>query len=92
MSATTPEAMTATPAGIRRYTVLLTPEVEDGGYSVAVPTLPGCRTQGDTLEEALANAREAIRLYLDDVIASGEPVPEERARPELVPDHYRRAG
>jgi predicted RNase H-like HicB family nuclease len=70
--------------GVRRYTVLLTPELEDGGYSVAVPALPGCRTQGDTLQEALANAREAIQLYLEDVIADGEPVPEERAQPQLV--------
>jgi predicted RNase H-like HicB family nuclease len=84
MSATTREALTAAPAGVRRYTVLLTPELEDGGYSVAVPALPGCRTQGDTLQEALANAREAIQLYLEDVIADGEPVPEERAQPQLV--------
>ena len=84
MSATITDTMSAVPAGTRRYTVLLTPELEDGGYSVAVPALPGCRTQGNSLQEALANAREAIRLYLEDVIASGEPVPEERARPQLA--------
>ena len=70
--------------GTHRYTVVLTPELEDGGYSVSVPALPGCHTQGETVEEALANAREAIRLYLEDVIASGEPVPQERVRPELA--------
>jgi len=70
--------------GTHHYTVLLIPELEDGGYSVSVPTLPGCHTQGETLEEALANAREAIRLYIDDVLASGETVPEEHVRPELA--------
>jgi antitoxin HicB len=84
MSVRTPDAMTATTVGSRRFTVLLTPELEDGGYSVAVPALPGCHTQGETLDEALANAREAIRLYLDDVTAAGEPIPEERAHPELA--------
>jgi len=69
---------------MRRYTVILTPEREEGGYSVSVPALPGCYTQGETLEEALENARDAIRLYLEDVIASGEPVPEEDAPPELA--------
>jgi predicted RNase H-like HicB family nuclease len=69
---------------MRRYTVILTPEREEGGYSVSVPALPGCYTQGDTLEEALENARDAIRLYLEDVVASGEPVPEEDAPPELA--------
>ena len=42
-----------------RYTVLLEPE-EDGGCVVSVPALPGCISQGDTREEALANIREAI--------------------------------
>ena len=41
-------------------------EGEDGGYSVSVPALPGCFSQGDTFEEARKNVEEAIRLYLDD--------------------------
>lgn len=61
------------------YTVILTPDVEMGGYSVRVPALPGCNTQGDTFEDALANAREAISAYLADLAASGEPVPTETA-------------
>jgi len=36
----------------------------DGGYSVHVPALPGCASQGDTLDEALRNIQEAIKLYL----------------------------
>jgi predicted RNase H-like HicB family nuclease len=53
-----------------RYTVLLEPE-DDGGYVVSVPALPGCISQGDTREEALANIREAISVYLDDCREAG---------------------
>ncbi len=40
---------------------------EDGGYTVLVPSLPGCISEGDTKEEALKNIREAIKLYLEPV-------------------------
>ncbi|HID19275.1 TPA: type II toxin-antitoxin system HicB family antitoxin [Candidatus Bathyarchaeota archaeon] len=40
-------------------------EDEDGGYVAFVPALPGCHTQGDTLEELLRNVKEAIELYLE---------------------------
>ena len=39
---------------------------EDGGYSVWIPDLPGCASQGDTLEEAIENIKEAAELYLED--------------------------
>lgn len=39
---------------------------EEGGYSVSVPDLPGCHSQGETFEEAQANITEAIQLYLED--------------------------
>ena len=49
---------------------------EEGGYTVYVPSLPGCISEGDTRDEALANIREAIELYLepveDDFIPQGE--------------------
>jgi len=45
------------------YPVLLE-ENEDGGYTVTCPALPGCISEGDTVEDALANIREAIALYL----------------------------
>jgi len=48
---------------------------EEGGYWVEVPRLPGCFSQGGTKEEALANIKEAIALYLEDIIASSEDVP-----------------
>ena len=48
---------------------------DEGGYTAYVPSLPGCISEGDTLDEAMANVREAIDLYLetvDDDIISGE--------------------
>ena len=59
-----------------RYTVIL--EVQpDGGYHVFCPALPGCHSEGDTLDEAVANAREAIEVYLESLQAHGEPLPVE---------------
>jgi len=46
--------------------IVLEPSPE-GGYTVYVPSLPGCISEGDTLEEALENIREAIDLYLEPV-------------------------
>jgi predicted RNase H-like HicB family nuclease len=54
--------------------VVLEPS-EEGGYTVYVPSLPGCVSEGETEEEALANIKEAIELYLepmDDEVASIE--------------------
>lgn len=39
---------------------------EDGGYSVWIPDLPGCASQGNNLEEAIVNIKEAVELYLED--------------------------
>ena len=46
--------------------VVLEPS-DEGGYTVYVPSLPGCTSEGDTIEEALANIREAIEVYLEPV-------------------------
>lgn len=47
---------------------------EEGGYSVWVPSLPGCTSQGDTFEEALNNIKEAISLYLEDTTEESENI------------------
>jgi len=60
---------------LRRFKILLERE-PDGGYSVTVPALPGCATQGETLEECLANAKEAIELYLEALKEDKLPIPE----------------
>ena len=64
--------------------VLLIPDLESGGYTVTVPSLPGCISEGDTEAEALANIREAIELYIEDLIADGEEVPEDFAPMQLA--------
>ncbi len=50
---------------VLEYTAVFQEEKE-GGYSVWVPTLPGCASQGETIEESLNNIKEAIELYLED--------------------------
>ncbi len=54
------------------FKIILEPS-EDGGYTALVPALPGCISEGDTEEEALANIREAIRLYLEPLQDDPEP-------------------
>jgi antitoxin HicB len=53
-------------------------EAAEGGYVAVVPALPGCHTQGETLEETEQNVKEAIELYLESLTAHGEEIPEER--------------
>ncbi|GAB7386640.1 type II toxin-antitoxin system HicB family antitoxin [Bacillaceae bacterium] len=57
---------------MRRFHVVLIPDLEDGGYTVEVPGLPGCVTQGDTVEECLKNAKEAIELHLECMESSDD--------------------
>ena len=52
-------------------------QAAEGGYVAFVPSLPGCHTQGETLEETERNVKEAIALYLESLIARGESFPEE---------------
>jgi len=59
-----------------RYTIILDRE-PDGGYHAHCPVLKGCHSQGDTLDEAVDNMREAIEAYLESVIAHGESIPQE---------------
>jgi len=58
----------------RYYKVILEPQ-EEGGYTVTVPSLPGCISEGDTYDEALANIKDAINLYLESLQADGLPIP-----------------
>ena len=56
------------------YTVIYEPQPE-GGYTVTVPALPGCVTEGDTLDEARRMAEDAIRGYCESLLADGLPLP-----------------
>lgn len=64
-----------------KFTVILEPEA-DGGYSVICPAIPGCVSQGDSLDETLANIREAIVLCLEVRAEDSLPLPVET--PEII--------
>lgn len=66
----------------RVFRIKLTPET-DGGYTVTVPSLPGCVTWGETIEEAKKMATEAISLYLEDMVANNEEIPNDMDSLEL---------
>jgi predicted RNase H-like HicB family nuclease len=58
------------------YRILLRKEPE-GGYTVIVPSLPGCVTYGETIETAIEMAKEAIELYIESLKEHGEDIPTE---------------
>jgi predicted RNase H-like HicB family nuclease len=65
----------------KTYTIILQPETDpefEGYYNASVPALPGCFSYGTNREEALGNIREAIELYLEDLEAAGEPIPDDQ--------------
>lgn len=68
----------------RQYTIVVEPNSSEGIYTVSVPALPGCFTQGATLEQCIERAREAITAWIADAEAAGEPVPEETERPQAI--------
>jgi predicted RNase H-like HicB family nuclease len=57
-----------------------------GKYGVIVPDLPGCTSGGETLDEALHNAVEAVRLWAEDAIADGEALPPPRSLEDIRSD------
>lgn len=59
------------------FTILIEPN-DPGGYLVTCPALPGLVTQGDTLDEAFAMAKDAIEGYLISMIKHGDPIPEDK--------------
>jgi antitoxin HicB len=67
----------------RTYRILLTREKE-GGFSVSVPVLPGCFTQGETIDEAISAAKEAIGLYVNCLKDDGEPIPDDSKSLEYI--------
>ena len=67
---------------LKRFKVILEPEAE-GGFSVHVPALSGCASQGETIEEALANIKEAIELYLWSLKDDNLPIPKSDVEVEL---------
>lgn len=67
-----------------RYLIILHPDLEEGGYTVTVPSLPGVVTEGSSLEEAIRMAKEAIALHIEGLIAHGLPVPDEDTNAQAI--------
>ncbi len=59
-----------------RYTAIFEAQ-PDGGYHAFCPALVGCHSEGDTLDEAIENIREAMTVYIESLTAHGEPLPVE---------------
>jgi len=68
----------------RAYTIILEPNPDEGIYTVTVPWLPGCITQGRTVDECIDRAKEAIAVWIADAIAAGESIPEETEHPQAI--------
>jgi predicted RNase H-like HicB family nuclease len=67
------------------YTIEVHPaEADEKGYWVSVPALPGCFTQGDSYEEAVERAHEAIACYLEGLVERGQSIPVEPVHPSLL--------
>ena len=69
---------------MRQYTIILEPDPDEGGYTVTVPVLEGCITQGDTVDQCIEHAHEAIDGYIKSLRAAGKPVPEEKEHPRMI--------
>jgi predicted RNase H-like HicB family nuclease len=65
------------------YTVHVEP-AEEGGYVAFFPALPGCHTQGETLEEVIAMAKDAMASYLECLHSHGDAIPVEKKIPRPV--------
>ena len=63
-----------------KYETILYWSNEDSAFIAEVPELPGCIAHGTSQEEALANANEAIQLWLDTAKEFGDPIPEPKGR------------
>ena len=66
-----------------RYTAFLEPAPE-GGFTISIPMLPGCISEGDTFEEAIKNIRDAMDGYLAVLKEDGDPIPTEHGEPILT--------
>jgi len=70
--------MNVTSENILKYDAVFEDQAE-GGFTVTVPSLPGCISEGDTFEQARKNISDAIKLYLEDLQAEGERFPIEKS-------------
>ena len=68
-----------------QYTAVFEPDEKVGGFTVTIPSLPGCISEGDTFEEALKNIREAASLYIEVMRGKKRKIPEEEKAIVVTP-------
>ena len=65
---------------MNRYEIIIYWSAEDNSYVAEVPELPGCVAHGNSQEDALVNAKDAVQLWVDTAKEFGDPVPEPKGR------------
>ena len=70
---------------IYQYTAVFEPDENAGGFTVTIPSLPGCISEGDTFEEALANIKEAASLYIEVMQEKKFAIPQEEKGVVIAP-------
>jgi predicted RNase H-like HicB family nuclease len=70
---------------VRQYTAVFESDPDIGGYTVTIPALPGCISEGDTFEAALKNIQEAARLYLEVMSEKGKSIARQGRNVILAP-------
>jgi predicted RNase H-like HicB family nuclease len=71
---------------MRYYPALVESGAPDAGYDVVFPDLPGCTSAGDTVEQAVANAAEALLFHMEGMVEDGLPIPEPSPLDAPLPD------
>ena len=69
---------------VYQYTAVFDPD-KDGGFTVTIPSLPGCISEGDTFEESLKNIKEAASLYLETLQEENLEIPQEQRGVVITP-------
>ena len=74
---------------VYQYTAVFEPDKKSGGFTVTIPALPGCISEGDTFEEALKNIKEAAILYLETAREENQEIPAEEKGVVVAPIEIR---
>ncbi len=74
---------------IYQYTAIFEPDEETGGFTVTIPSLPGCISEGDSFEEALQNIQEAAGLYIEVIKDRKMEIPREEKGVVIAPVEIR---
>lgn len=70
---------------VYQYTAVFEPDEKSGGFTVTIPSLPGCISEGDSFEEALKNIQEAASLYIEVMKKRREVIREEKRGVVIAP-------